>query len=100
MNNEQLQKEIIAELKLENLTQEEREHIVTTLGENIIQQAILDLYDMLPADAQAEFKNKAETSTLEELVELFSPHVGDVDEVIKQSSTKIISEFKTLVSGS
>lgn len=93
MDLQSIKQEVIVALKLQDLEPEEQEAVFADVGQNIISQIMLDAYDMLPAEAQADFKKKAEAGDLDGTVEILEQNVANYENLVRKASQKVIAEL-------
>ena len=96
----EFQTELVKTLGIEHLSQEEQEKVVVGIGENILRQVIVNVYDKVPETDRDEFHALIESGNVDDMRNFLEGKVDNVDDLIQGASKQVIEEFKTLVSGS
>lgn len=94
MDTNTLRLQLIKELNIEGFSLEDQEHVIVELGENIMKQFIIDVYDSVPVEKRAEFSALINAGSRDALIEFLYPLVPDVELLLARSSQKIIAELK------
>lgn len=97
MNESQL--ELVKELGIEHLSPEDQEKIIVGIGENILKQIIVNVYDKIDEAHRDEFHTLIESGDIDEMHAFLQDKITDVDAVIEDARAQIIGEFKTLLQG-
>ncbi|MEN9852234.1 MAG: hypothetical protein RI996_177 [Candidatus Parcubacteria bacterium] len=91
--NEEIKKQLIEKLGLQDLDEPEQGAVFADIGELIFSQIVLDSYDALPTEKQALFKELSEKENTESLVELLSSSLTDYENIVKNASEKVLADL-------
>lgn len=91
--NEEIKKQLIEKLGLQDLDEPELEAIFADIGELILSQIVLDSYDALPTEKQVLFKELSEKGSTESLMELLSSSLTDYESIVKSASEKVLADL-------
>jgi hypothetical protein len=92
--NEDIKKQIITKLGLEDLDEPELEAVFADIGEVILRQIILDSYDALSLEKQAQFKELSEKGETNSLIRLLETELPDYEAIVQKASEKVMSDLQ------
>jgi hypothetical protein len=96
MITEEIKKNIIKELGLENFSAEKAEEVMTKLEQNIERNLTLEVLDLLTLDDQQEFMKIAETESDEDVKSFLETKISNFDSLAKAVAESVVKEFKDL----
>ncbi len=86
--NEDLTKQIIAELGLVQESPEAQAEILDMMSENIMQRFVIEVLKILPEEKHAEFSAFIGSGTLIGLRDFLVPYIPDLDQFIQHHSAR------------
>jgi hypothetical protein len=92
--NDDIKKIIEEELHLGALPPEAREKVFSVIGEKVMKQIIIDVYQYVPEAQIKEIDAKVDAGDVEGLVVYLETHVPQSGVIIQESAKKVIADFK------
>lgn len=99
MNPTQEQKDaLIKELGIEALPEDAQDEVLAALGEDILKQILLDIFDRVPASSQEKIKGALDGSVdIDTLLTELEAEVEHFDTTVEVASKKCVAEFKDML---
>lgn len=91
---------IVEKLSLEKFSEEKQGEIIDTLGGIIMKRLLLAAIDRIPLEHQEEFNRLSEGTegiTSQEVTAFIETHIPDWNNVMAQTISETIEEFKTKI---
>jgi len=96
MDTQEIRKQIITDLKLDNLPESLQNDIIEKLGQNILQRVALEILKEIPEERRDEFDIVSDAGDLDKTRCFVEQFIPNLDEFTKQVTAKEIEEFKNL----
>ncbi len=89
-----LQKELVEELGLDNLSAEDQERVLNEAGGMIYQRILLSVFEKIPAAEHDKLTQLITADLEDEITELVHKHVPNVEEVVEVEMQTSIDDLK------
>jgi hypothetical protein len=99
MNEVEITNLVSKELGLEQLPEEMQQDILARLGEAALKNALLEVLDKLPTEAEGEFKKVSESGDVAKIQYFLKQQIPDYESIMKRSVIKVVEEFKRVKAG-
>jgi hypothetical protein len=93
--NDEIKKQLIMKLGLEDLDTEEQDVVFADIGEAITDQILLDAFDTLSPVNQSIFKELSSKEDLSELITHLEKNVTNYEQLVASASTKVMNDLLT-----
>ncbi len=87
-------RDLIKELGIEELTQEEKDEVLTRLTDSLLQRLILRVYDKLDEEHQKEFDKLTDEGDVGKINTFLGQNVPDLDEIRDRELDELVLEMK------
>ena len=96
MDTEEIKKQIVADLKIDNLPDSLQNDIIEKLGQNVLQRVTLEILKQIPKEHHNEFDTISDSGDPDKIRSFIEQFIPNLDEFTKQVTAKEIIEFKAL----
>ena len=96
MDPEEIKKQIVTDLKIENLPESLQNDIIEKLGQNVLQRVALEILKKIPKEHHDEFDAVSDAGDPDKTRSFIEQFIPNLDEFTKQVTTREIAEFKEL----
>ncbi|NBV78118.1 hypothetical protein EBR66_08210 [bacterium] len=97
MMNEDFAMQVAKEFGIENEPLEVRAALIEALGSNITRRFLLEVLKELPEEKRDGFADLVGTDKLDDMYEIVSPYIPDLDAFVKECAQREIQETKKLI---
>jgi hypothetical protein len=91
--NDELKKQIIQKLRIEELDEIQQEAIFSDIGETILRQVVLDVHDIVPAEKHGELKAALEAGDFDSVYGILEGTGIDYNEVMRKSAESVLADI-------
>jgi hypothetical protein len=91
--NEEIKKEILTRLGLEDMDNDVQEGVLIDVGRAILNQVLLDAYDSLPSEKQIAFKIHSEKTDMTALTEFLSREIPDYEALVAGATARVLKDL-------